>query len=172
MNWACRRVISSLIVAVVVASFSATASAGPIDHINPPAELVVEHAELALAGLDGGKVEGYVTIWNGTAVQASLASIESEAFGTVVILQTDFRTGETSVAPGIVQIPGHAELSMRRGGIRLALKNPVTPLDMLDDARLTLVFDDGKELEVTATIIRAGGMLTVHRHGEGDRSVN
>lgn len=171
MNWAPWRVVSSLIVPLAFSN-AVQASDGSVDHINPPAELVVEHAELSLAGSEGDKVEGYMTIWNGTAVQASLASIESEAFGTVVILQTDFRTGETSVAPGIVQIPGHAELSMRRGGIRLALKNPVTPLDMLDDARLTLVFDDGKELEVTATIIRDGEIPTVHRHGEGDRSVN
>lgn len=171
MNRARRRVISSLIVPLALSN-AVQASDGPIDHINPPMELVVEHAELSMAGSDGDKVEGYMTIWNGTAVQASLASVESEAFGTIVILQTDFRTGETSVAPGIVQIPGHAELSMRRGGIHLALKNPVTPLNMLDDARLTLVFDDGRELEVTATIIRDGGMLTVHRHGEGDQSVN
>lgn len=171
MNWARRRVISGLIVPLALSN-AVQASDGPIDHINPPTELVVEHAELSMAGSDGEKVEGYVTIWNGTAIQASLASVESEAFGTIVILQTDFRTGETSVAPGILQIPGHAELSMRRGGIRLALKNPVTPLDMLDDARLTLVFDDGKELEVTATIIRDGRTPTVHHHGEGDRSVN
>jgi len=171
MNWTLCSVISGLVGALAL-SDAAQASDGPIDHINPPAELIVEHAELSVAGSDGGKVEGYVTIWNGTAVQASLASIESEAFGTIVILQTDFRTGETSVAPGIMQIPGHAELSMRRGGIRLALKNPITPFDMLDDARLKLVFDDGKELEVTATIIRDGEIPTVHRHGEGDRSVN
>jgi copper(I)-binding protein len=171
MNWELRSVISSLIVPLVLSN-TVQASGGPVDHINPPTELVVEHAELAMAGSDGDQVEGYVTIWNGTNVQASLASIESEAFGTIKILQTDFRTGETSVAAGIVQIPGHAELTMRRGGIRLALKNPVTPLDILDDARLTLVFDDGKELEVTATIIRDGGTPTVHRHGEGDRNVN
>jgi copper(I)-binding protein len=148
------------------------ASDGPVDHINPPKELIVEHAELSIAGSDGEKVEGFVTIWNGTAVQASLASIESEAFGTIVIKQTDFRTGETSEAPGIVQIPGHAELSMRPGGIRLALKNPITPLDVLDDVRLTLVFEDGKELKVTATIIGDGEMPTVHHHGEDDQSVN
>ncbi|OQM75694.1 hypothetical protein [Manganibacter manganicus] len=54
--------MSALITPVFVASASATTSTGPIDHSNPAAELVVEHAELALAGLDGGKVEGFVTI--------------------------------------------------------------------------------------------------------------
>ena len=84
MNRARRRVISSLIVPLALSN-AVQASDGPIDHINPPMELVVEHAELSMAGSDGDKVEGYMTIWNGTAVQASLASVESEAFGTIVI---------------------------------------------------------------------------------------
>lgn len=171
MGWGLRVLIGCLTLTFVVAR-DGQASDNPSGHLNPPPDLIVEHAELWLGSSAGDKVEGYLTIWNGTAVQASLASIESEAFGAVEILQTDFRTGEARVAPGILQIPGHAELSMRRGGIHLALDDPMTPLDKLTDARLKLVFDGGKELEVTATIIRRGEVPIVHRHGEGDRRAN
>ena len=156
-----------------LASAPASASGEPTDHINPPQLLMVEHAEILMPG-PNGIAEGYLTIWNGTKNHASIASITSDAFDEVVVLRSRFLSDSAQSEPveGIVPIPGHAELKMRGDGIRLALRNPVSPTAQMESAGLTLIFDDGTELEVRASIHRSSEMLTDHRHGEIDRRSN
>ncbi|MBU2147718.1 MAG: copper chaperone PCu(A)C [Alphaproteobacteria bacterium] len=156
-----------------LASAPASASGEPTDHINPPQLLMVEHAEILIPG-PNGNAEGYLTIWNGTTNHASIASITSDAFDEVVVLKSRFLSDSAQSEPveGIVPIPGHAELKMRGDGIRLALRNPVSPTVQMKSAGLTLIFDDGTELEVQASIHRSSEMLTDHHHGEVDRRSN
>lgn len=54
--------------------------------------------------------------------------------------------------------------------VRLLLEEPLSQAG--DSSRLTLVFDSGQELEVTADIIRSGDRVTIHHHGQGDVVVN
>lgn len=152
-----------------------TASDGPLDHTNPPQLLTVEHAEILAPGRDGVTAEGYLTIWNGTNQQVSLESIRSDAFGRISILRTELGAGPSKVLPveGVLPVPGHAELTMRVNGIRLLLEEPLSQGDELTgSSRLTLVFDGGQKLEVTADIVRSGDRITIHHHGQGDVGVN
>lgn len=156
-----------------LASAPAAASGEPINHIDPPQRLTVEHAEILMPE-QLGAAEGYLTIWNGAQFSASLASITSDAFEDVITLRSRLVSGLAQPEPvkGIVSIPGHAELKMRRDGIRLALRNPISPPAQMESAGLTLIFDDGTQLEVRASVVRSRDLLTDHRHGDGDRRAN
>jgi len=156
----------ALAVTILVPQTGAS-TAATVDHINPPARLMVEHAEILI--LDGAASEGYLTIWNGTMTQANLISVRSDGFGKVRI-----RQGGTKVAPAkdIFPIPGHAELKMTEDGIRLELAGPSVPVSQADRSDLTLVFGNGLTLTVDATIVRSRDLLTDHHHGEEDQLID
>lgn len=152
----------------------AGASEGLPDHRNPPQDLNVEHAEILVSGRDGDAADGYLTVWNGTTVQAVLVEVRSNAFGRVSMLRTEFSEGEpiSKQVEGGLSVPGHAELRMRPGGIRLQLQEPLTRSEPLSGDRLTLVFDGGLELEVVADVVFTQDRLVRHRHGEADVEPN
>ncbi|WP_337918624.1 copper chaperone PCu(A)C [Pseudaminobacter soli (ex Zhang et al. 2022)] len=169
-----RALLTTMALAGFFAATPLEASDGPLDHANPPKFLTVEHAEILVPGRDDAIAEGYLTIWNGTNQQVSLASIRSDAFGRISVVRSAFGSGPSAAMPveGILPVPGHAELTMRASGVRLLLEEPLSRLDGLADSRLTLVFEGGQELKVTADIIRSRDQLTIHHHGLGDTGIN
>jgi copper(I)-binding protein len=139
-------------------------------HQNIGADLIVEHAVIVQPTAGAQETTGFLTIWNGTREPASLAAIESEAFGKVSIRQTELVEGRSKAeaVSGIVPIPGHAELLMRPDGIHLTLGELKRNLDAFSGIDLVLVFDDGRRLTVAAKLIEPGTRLADHHHGEGD----
>jgi copper(I)-binding protein len=168
------RALLTAALAIFVLATQLDASNAVQDHGKPPPILTVEHAEILVADNEDDSAEGYLTIWNGTNQQISLEAIRSDAFGKISILRTEMSSGRTSTGPveGIVPVPGHAELTMRPSGIRLLLEDPLPRTDWLADSRLTLVFEGGQELEVTANVVQSRDQLTVHHHGQGDVAVD
>jgi|UPI0006827D0E copper(I)-binding protein len=157
-----------MVAAGVLVSLSPTlpadAATGRFPHENPPASLVVEHAELLVADAASGRAEGFLTIWNGTSVEKRLIGVASEAFRSVAVLPSP----EGMVAAEeFVPIPAHAELRMKPTGLRLLLADRVTG-EAPPSYRLTLTFEDGTRLAVTAAVVRAQAELTRHHHGQAD----
>ncbi|WP_404933655.1 copper chaperone PCu(A)C [Nitratireductor sp. L15S-10] len=160
--------------AVVLLAASAAASERALDHANPPRTLTVEHAEILIADRDGSPARGFLTIWNGTDTPAYLAAVRSETFASTTIMRTPFNSDDdvAELVSGPLLIPAHAELQMRRGGIHLALADPASPIEQSESERMMLIFDDGREVEVSAHLVPTSDLLTNHRHGEGDRAAN
>ena len=148
----------------------AAAEGGPVNHATARDQLKVEHAEIMLRTPGSAIAEGYLTIWNGTNTTKNLASVQSKAFADVFFVSADPRSGRAERLDGIVVIPPHAELLMRRDGVRLLFQQPNRLIDAPGTAYLTLTFDGGTELEIPAEIISCGQNLTDHHHGEGDRT--
>lgn len=148
----------------------AYASDSPLDHLNPPTELIVEHAEILVPGRPGIAAEGFLAIWNGTNKYAYVNAIRSSAFGSVSLLRTELRSsgGRTTPVDEMLAIPGHAELRMTGQGIFLALAKPLSPAGEAAPSSFTLVLDDGAELTVKARIVRSREALTRHHHAQGD----
>jgi len=148
----------------------AYASGIPVDHVNPPTELIVEHAEILVPGRPGIAAEGFLAIWNGTNKYAYVTAIRSSAFGSVSLLRTVLRSsgGRTTPVDQMLAIPGHAELRMTGQGVFLALTDPLSPAGEEAPSSFTLVLDDGAELTVEARIVRSREALTRHHHAQGD----
>lgn len=156
----------SLVAPICLTLDAAGASGQPLDHINPPRTVTVEHAEILMPAADDSPAKAFLIIWNGTEIQTSLASVRSDAFASATIMRTLFTSSENATEPvsGPLPIPAHAELQMRKGGIHLILADPKAAITLSDSTRLTLVFGDGREMEVSATVVPASELLTRHRH--------
>lgn len=146
----------------------AHATTGRSPHENPPASLVVEHAELVVTDDAPTQAEGFLTIWNGTSEEKRLIRIASETFRSVAVLpSSEGVMASSSGAEEFLPIPAHAELRMKPTGLRLLLADPVTG-EAPPSYRLTLTFEDGTRLDVTADVVRAQAELTRHHHGQAD----
>ncbi len=168
------RSLSILVPAFTALGAAAGASGLPLDHANPPRMVSVEHAEILMPAADDGVAKAFLIIWNGTETQTSLASVKSDAFASATIMRTLFTSDGNAAEPvdGPLAIPAHAELQMRAGGIHMILADPRAAITESDSLRLTLVFDDGRELEVSARVVPAPDLLTRHRHGGDDRGLD
>lgn len=172
MATSCRLPIAP--VAFVLLAASAAASERTLDHANPPRTLTVEHAEILIDDRDGSPARGFLTVWNGTDTHAYLAAVRSETFASSTIMRTPFNSDDDAAEPasGPLVIPAHAELQMRKGGIHLLLADPASAIELSESERLMLIFDDGREVEVSAHLVQTSDLLTNHRHGEADRAAN
>lgn len=168
------RLLSALV--LVCMALGGTGAWGqPLDHANPPPMVSVEHAEILMPTADDSAAKAFLIIWNGTETQTSLASVKSNAFASATIMRTIFTSEGNAAEPvngGPLAIPAHAELQMRAGGIHMILADPRAAITQSDSLRLTLVFDDGRELEVSARVVPAPELLTRHRHGDDDRGLD
>ena len=156
--------------AAVLPAFAAIASDEVSLHENPPRVLLVEHAELLVEDDASGKAKAFLTIWNGTDGEMRLTSVASETFRSVSALSptsSDSRSGLRR-PEDFLPIPAHAELRMQPNGIRLLLDDPISDGKASQGERLTLIFDDGTNLEVTADIINSSGKLVRHHHGQAE----
>ena len=148
------------------ASVDAAGSTGSADHDTPGEVLVVEHAEIVLPGPDSDRYEAYLTIWNGTQVSASLRGVTTGEFGSVEIYRNNLGRDET--VQGVLAIPGHSELKMRPGGVRLVLSRLLVLPEQIGDRPLMLEFDDGSSIAVRPRVVEASAELTDHHHGDRD----
>jgi periplasmic copper chaperone A len=156
--------------AAALPAFAATASEGVFLHENPPRALLVEHAELLVEDDTSGKAKAFLTIWNGTDGEMRLTSVSSETFRSVSALSPLSSDGRSELRrpEDFLPIPAHAELRMQPNGILLLLDNPVPDGKANQDERLTLTFDDGTKLEVSAKTVNSRNDLVRHHHGQAD----
>ncbi|WP_127524507.1 copper chaperone PCu(A)C [Mesorhizobium sp. Z1-4] len=164
------RLLPTMVLGLLVPMAGGHATEGPPTHGAGPDELSVEHAEIVLPTSGKSQLTGYLTIWNGKRVQANLVSVESPIFESVALynMEQDGGIARKRRVEGILPIPGNAELLMRPGGVHLLLTQPIQALSSEEAVELTLVFDSGKRIAVTATILAAGTSVTDHHHGNGD----
>ena len=131
-------------------------------------EISIEHAEIVLAPR-GSKMAGYLTIWNGTQNPIDLAKVESDAFQSISLHNTEIVDGVARMRPlDGIPIPGHAELVMQREGIHMMLDGSKTELEPGEAIDLVLTFHDGTQVSIAATILPTGAKPIHHDHGEDD----
>ena len=164
------RLLPTLVFGLLIPIASAHATEGAPSHKAASDELSVEHAEIVLPTIGRASAAGYLVVWNGKRLQANLVSVESPAFESVAIykMEQDGGIARKRRVEGILPIPGNAELLMRPGGVHLLLTQPKEALSSGDAVELTLVFDSGKRIAATATLLDAGTSVTDHHHGNGD----
>lgn len=132
-------------------------------------EVSIEHAEIVLAPPGAKVMAGYLTIWNGAQNDIDLAKVESDAFKSISLHNTEIVDGVARMRPlNGVPIPGHAELLMQRGGIHMMLGDLKIELEPGETVDLVLTFHDGTRVSSEATILPIGAKPTHHDHGEDD----
>lgn len=140
------------------------------DHMPRSDGLQVEHAEIVLPPPGGNSMAGYLAIWNGTERTADLVRVESEAFASVSVHQTQVLDGVAKMrSMDSARIPGHSELLMRPGGIHLMASSPTQNFTASAGVNLVLVFASGERIDTMATVLAPGTRPIDHHHGEGDR---
>ena len=164
------RLLPTTVLGLLIPMAGGHATGVPPTHGVGPDELSVEHAEIVLPTSGKTQLSGYLTIWNGKGVQANVVSVESPAFVSIAIYKMvqDGGIARKSRVEGVLPIPGNAELLLRPDGVHLLLTQPKKILSSGDGVELTLVFNSGKRVAATATLLAAGTSVTDHHHGTGD----
>ena len=165
-----RKALGVLLVACIFAAPEASAVTDETNkHAAAQDQVSIEHAEIVLAPPGAKMMAGYLTIWNGTQNNIDLAKVESDAFKSISLHNTEIIDGLARMRPlNGVPIPGHAELLMQRGGIHMMLDSSKIELEPGEAVDLVLSFHDGTRVSGEATILPIGAKPTHHDHGEDD----
>jgi len=123
------------------------------------ATVLVEHAEFIPFGSDG--FAGYLTIWNGSASDKVIRSVEIEAFGKADLARrVSDDVVRTMLDTSVVTVPAKSELHMDVDTVFLLL-NGSSPID---SAQVVVRFDDGSTTWAKGRFVTDRTSLTDHHH--------
>lgn len=148
--------------------------AAPADHDEQPAAQSVAFSDQWASAGEMGMAAVFGTLRNTGHHDAHLVSATSPAAGRVEVHEVVAdASGSTAMRPkaGGVTVPAGGSHDLAPGGDHLMLMDLTAPLNPGDDVEVTVMFDDGSTLPVTAQIRDfAGGSeeyqpSTPHDHG-------
>lgn len=158
-------VIASLL--VLVGCRMAPLGAPSMSNSAAPAIPQAEAGKLTLAGvwarpapLAGGNGAIYMTVLNGLDQDVQLVSAASTAANVVETHETVEDNGvmKMNMLPDGFPIPAGSALELKPGGKHIMLIGLVQPLNPGDEITVTLNFDTGDVMTVTAPVKDMGGM--------------
>ncbi|MGH8461062.1 MAG: copper chaperone PCu(A)C [Stenotrophobium sp.] len=89
----------------------------------------------------------YFTVVNPDAQPLQLQSVETAAYGMIMMHRSVVMDGQSQMLPAEnVTVPAHGNLVFAPGGYHVMLMNPVRPLQVGGTLPLTLVFSNGLKL--------------------------
>jgi copper(I)-binding protein len=128
--------------------------------------LMVHEAWVREAPPNAKMLAGYFTIMNFSGKDKELVGATSDQFEKAEIHKTVQEGGMAKmIAQKSVIVPKQGTVSFKPGGLHLMLMNPRKPLKAGDKVNITLKFDKGADLKVTALVKKAtGGEEHMHEH--------
>ena len=108
---------------------------------------------------------GYLTIINGSDKPVPVTSISSPDFETAEIHRTVVEEGVARMLPvSQLEIPANSQLKLEPGGLHMMFSGPQRP--MLEGATVTLTihYNHGSNVTVTAPVIRKTAEDHSHHH--------
>jgi len=108
----------------------------------------------------------YFTIMNFSGKDKEIVGASSDQFEKVEIHKSVEEGGMAKmVAQKSVTVPKQGTVNFKPGGLHLMLINPKKPLKAGDKVNITLKFDKGENLKMTADVKKAtGGEEHMHEH--------
>jgi hypothetical protein len=142
---------------VVAALCAAALLVGAIPAVRAQSASLTAHDAWAREPAPSKDVTGlFVVLENSSASPRSLVSASSDAAGKVELHEMKNVNGMMSMSPvKQIDVPAHGKTELKPGGLHIMLfdlKKRPAPGDTLP---LTLTFDDGTKVPVTATIRKA-----------------
>lgn len=167
--------ILALVCSMLLTSFGAIATSVAFEsgHVSGNEEIIaVEHAEILPAPPASEIMNGYLTIWNGTATPIVITELNSPKFGSIRVHRTEVIDDYARVRPfaGPLTIPPRAELLMKPGGIHLTLSAKKTQLKPGDRVPIALVLSSGSIIAASAVVRAFGSERFDHHHAGKDAS--
>ena len=134
--------------ALTLAACGSTSSTGAVDTTAPG----VTAAEAWVKAVDSGMTAAFLTLTNSTDKDLTLVKASTPAAGMVELHEMAMKDGQMVMQPKAGGIPVKAGSSavLEPGGDHIMLMQLAGPVKVGDDVELTLTFDDGTTLEVTA----------------------
>jgi copper(I)-binding protein len=121
--------------------------------------VLVEHAEFIPFGADG--FAGYLTIWNGSASDRVIRSIEVEAVGKADLAKrVSDDVVRSMLDTAVVTVPPKSELHMDVDTVFLLLNGSMPA----NSARVIVRFEDGSSTTAKARFMTDRTSLTDHHH--------
>ncbi len=107
----------------------------------------------------------YLQLHNHDDKTRTLVSVESPAFKRVELHRSEEKEGmATMTRVAKIIIAAHGKVAFEPGSLHIMLIDPVTPLKAGDKVKLTLRFDDGSSLNISADVRRSGASDKAHHH--------
>lgn len=107
----------------------------------------------------------YLQLHNHDDKARTLISVESPAFKRTELHRSEEKEGmATMTRVAKITIAAHGKVVFEPGSLHIMLIDPATPLKAGDKVKLTLRFDDGSSLDISADVRRSGARDKAHHH--------
>jgi copper(I)-binding protein len=102
--------------------------------------------------VDGGMTAAFLTLTNSSGKDVTLVKVATPAAGMVELHEMAMQDGQMVMQPkaGGIPVKAGGTATLEPGGDHIMLMELTGPVEVGDDVALTLTFDDGATLEVTA----------------------
>lgn len=139
------------VTAALALALAACGSTGSGDGASTPAPgVTASDAWVKAAGT--GMTAAFLTLTNSTGTDVALTAVSTPAAGKVELHEMAMEDGQMVMRPkeGGIAVKAGGTAVLEPGGDHLMLMELTGPVKVGDDVALTLTFDDGTTLEVTA----------------------
>lgn len=132
----------------------AMATAAPLPEPEP-GKLTIVNVRARPAPLAGGTGAVYLTVLNGLDTDVQLVSVSSPAANVVETHETVAENGVMKMIPlpDGYTVPAGEALELKPGGKHIMLIDVIQPLAPGDEISLTVNFDNGESIEITAPVL-------------------
>ncbi len=108
----------------------------------------------------------YLQLHNHDDKTRTLVSVESPAFKRIELHRSEEKDGmATMTRVTKIMIAAHGKVTFEPGSLHIMLIDPVTPLKAGDRINLSLHFNDGSSLDISADVRHGGASDETHHHG-------
>lgn len=116
-------------------------------------DLLIEQAWVREAPPGAAMMAAYLSITNRGDRDVELTSVESSAFGHVMLHKSETVDGIARMLhQDSIRVPAHGSVKLEPGGYHLMMPAPETRLSVGDQVVFVLHFDDGSSTRVTAVV--------------------
>jgi len=139
------------VAAALALTLAACGSNSSSDGAGTPAPGVTA-ADAWVKAVDSGMTAAFLTLTNSTDKDVTLVKASTPAAGMVELHEMAMQDGEMVMQPkaGGIPVKAGGSATLEPGGDHIMLMELTGPVKVGDDVALTLTFDDGTTLEVTA----------------------